>query len=104
MKILKLIQMSVLTVCILVLILGISCSPQQNSKIVTITSASWAATPTEAQLIHSLVAEFEKRHPNIKVKYDIITRDYGSKILTQLAGGNAPESFGQVGIYSTSYQ
>jgi multiple sugar transport system substrate-binding protein len=75
-----------------VIFLG-GCSTQAPSNVVTINSASWTATPTEVQLVRSLVEEFEKRHPNIRVKHDVVTGDYASKIMTQLAGGGAPDAF-----------
>lgn len=79
--------------CIINLISCSTKSPIENENVVTISSASWTATITEMQLIKSLVAEFEKRNPTIKVKYEIISGDYMSKILTQLAGGGAPDCF-----------
>lgn len=37
--------------------------------------------------------KFEKLHPDILVKYEPITSDYKPKLLTQIAGGNAPDLF-----------
>ena len=37
--------------------------------------------------------EFEKLHPEVEVKYEPISGKYNSKILTQIAGGVAPDIF-----------
>lgn len=56
-----------------------------------VTWASWA-NPGEAERFKQVSAEYEKKHGN-KVTWQQVVGDYQAKILTQLAGGSAPDAF-----------
>jgi len=57
----------------------------------SITWASWA-NPGEAERFRKVSKDYESAH-EAKVTYQIVTGDYESKLLTQLAGGSAPDAF-----------
>lgn len=59
------------------------------SEPVTITFASWVS---DSATIKELVAQFEKIHPNIKIKFqDVPAEEFNDKLTTQIAGGNPPD-------------
>jgi multiple sugar transport system substrate-binding protein len=43
--------------------------------------------------VEELLADFEKQHPNIKVKYEVIADQYMDVIKTRLIGGKGPDVF-----------
>ena len=95
----KFIQIIGLIVFVLIQIIPSGCTkPPEETATVTITSAGWSATPSDIQLMKSLITEFEKENPGIRVKHETVTGDYWSKILTQLAGGNLPDAFWSDGV------
>lgn len=59
---------------------------------VTIRVGSWesgdALTPW-----NNAIAAFEALHPNIDVQLEAVPQDYGTKLLTDFASGNAPDIF-----------
>jgi multiple sugar transport system substrate-binding protein len=56
-----------------------------------VTWASWA-NPGEAERFRQVSKDYESKHET-KVTFQIVTGDYNSKLLTQLAGGSAPDAF-----------
>lgn len=56
----------------------------------TINFAFWGSD-TEAAAIKQTVAAFEKTHPSIKVTETWIQANYDQKLLTEIAGGTAPD-------------
>ncbi len=56
-----------------------------------ITWASWA-NPGEGERFKAFSADYTKQHGN-KVTWQQVVGDYQSKLLTQLAGGSAPDAF-----------
>lgn len=60
---------------------------------VEITFAGWGSTPEESKLLEELLADFEKQHPNIKVKHEVIADQYMDVIKTRLIGGKGPDVF-----------
>ena len=48
-------------------------------------------TPEEIQRMSSTIKEFEKNHPDIKVKVDYVARGVYQKFLVELAGGAPPD-------------
>lgn len=62
---------------------------------VTITLSGWTSSPVEAQLMTTMLGQFESTHPNIHVLYRPIPGSSGSSysaaIRTRIAAGNAPD-------------
>lgn len=56
----------------------------------TIRFSGWGSTQ-EIDIYKKVVANFNSSHHNINVVYQPIPTDYGTKILTELAGGTAPD-------------
>jgi multiple sugar transport system substrate-binding protein len=77
---------------------GCSTSDETNSEKlkdepVEITLAGWGASPEEAELLKEVLADFEAKHPNIKVKHEVIADQYMDVIKTRLIGGEGPDVF-----------
>ncbi|MDB9448164.1 ABC transporter substrate-binding protein [Anabaena sp. CS-542/02] len=60
---------------------------------VTIKLSGWAGNPLEQQLLKQLLKEFERQHPDIKVRYEVISDQYMDVITTRLIGEAAPDVF-----------
>ncbi|MFD0712005.1 ABC transporter substrate-binding protein [Paenibacillus sp. GCM10027626] len=60
---------------------------------VTVTLAGWGASPEEQDLLNQTLKEFEDKHPNIKVNYEVIADQYMDVIKTRLIGGEGPDVF-----------
>jgi ABC-type glycerol-3-phosphate transport system substrate-binding protein len=56
---------------------------------ITIQYAHWGSN-SEAQTVASMIQAFEAAHPEIKIEDNWIQSDYIQKILTSVAGGEAP--------------
>ncbi|MBA2725061.1 MAG: extracellular solute-binding protein [Actinobacteria bacterium] len=56
-----------------------------------VTWASWA-NPGEAERFRAVSKDYETTH-EADITFQIVTGDYDSKLLTQLAGGSAPDAF-----------
>ena len=56
-----------------------------------VTWASWA-NPGEAERFRQVSKDYQSEYET-KITYQIVTGDYNSKLLTQLAGGSAPDAF-----------
>ncbi|MBB5323933.1 multiple sugar transport system substrate-binding protein [Anoxybacillus tepidamans] len=60
---------------------------------VEVTLAGWGGNPTEQKLLQQTLDEFQKKYPNIKVKYEVISDQYMDVIKTRLVGGEGPDVF-----------
>lgn len=60
---------------------------------VEITLSGWQSNPTETQLLKQLINQFEKEHPDIDVKHEVINSQYMDVIKTRLIGEVAPDVF-----------
>ena len=58
----------------------------------TLNFMSWGDA-NEIQIMKSLLAEFEKKNPDIKVKYEANPGNYRQKLQTLFASGTAPDVF-----------
>lgn len=71
---------------------------------VTITVANWEGQSTSLTDEHLIAQEYMKLHPDVKIQIDSIPNNYGTKILTEIAGGDAPDIFevgdGDVPMYA----
>jgi multiple sugar transport system permease protein len=76
---------------LLILLALLLCPSALRAEPVTLTYMGWG-NPQEANISRSLLAAFEKSHPNIRVKY-ILATDFDSKLRTMMAGDMAPDVF-----------
>jgi multiple sugar transport system substrate-binding protein len=60
---------------------------------VTIKLSGWAGSLVEQNLLKQVLKDFEAQHPNIKVKYEVISDQYMDVIKTRLVGEAAPDVF-----------
>ncbi|GAX35455.1 ABC transporter substrate-binding protein [Nodularia sp. NIES-3585] len=67
--------------------------PKYQTSAVTIKLSGWAGNPVEQKLLKQLLQDFEAQHPNIKVRYEVISGQYMDVITTRLIGEAAPDVF-----------
>jgi len=60
---------------------------------VEVRLSGWAANPQETALLESLLYRFSVANPDIVVKYEPITGDYGASINTMVAAGEEPDIY-----------
>jgi len=65
--------------------------PKANA--VTVKLSGWAGSQVEQKLLRQVLQDFEAQHPNIKVKYEVISDQYMDVIKTRLVGDAAPDVF-----------
>jgi multiple sugar transport system substrate-binding protein len=71
------------------LLLAMGCAARAEK--ITISYMGWGS-PQEAEISRSLLAEFERRNPNIHVKY-ILAPNFEDKLRTMMAGDIPPDVF-----------
>ena len=74
---------------ILILIPFLLCSCSRNN-IEEISFASWGSA-TETKILHSLISEFEKNNPDIKVNFIHVPQNYFQKLHLLFASNQAPD-------------
>lgn len=69
-------------------------APASGGAADTTGPVTWsnAANPGEIERFKQFSKDYEPKHGN-KITYQTVTGDYATKILTQLAGGSAPDAF-----------
>lgn len=65
----------------------------KDGEKVEITLAGWGSSPEEADLLKQVLADFEEKNPNIKVKHEVIADQYMDVMKTRLIGGEGPDVF-----------
>ena len=70
-----------------------SSTNENGDKPVEITLAGWGGNPSETRLLREALDAFENKHPNIKVKHEVISDQYMDVMKTRLIGGEAPDVF-----------
>ena len=81
---------SVLMICAL-LLFPTGCAKKSSGSETTVKVAFWGS-PDEIEIITSSITEWQKTHPQIKVRFEHTPfGGYVSKILTRIAGGAAPD-------------
>ncbi|MFO5470147.1 ABC transporter substrate-binding protein [Anabaena sp. AL09] len=60
---------------------------------ITVKLSGWTGNPLEQRLLKQVIEDFEKQHPQIKVKYEAISDQYMDVIKTRLVGEAAPDVF-----------
>ncbi|PSF32094.1 ABC transporter substrate-binding protein [Aphanothece hegewaldii CCALA 016] len=88
-------QFKLIAIALLVAVL-ISCqnflSHSSKNQPVTIKISGWG-DPIERRLLQEVIQNFETTHPNIKVKYEVISEQYMDVIQARLIGNAAPDVF-----------
>lgn len=64
-----------------------------SGKPVEVTLAGWGGNPTEEKLLKQVIEDFEAKHKDVKVKYEVISEQYMDVIKTRLIGGEGPDVF-----------
>lgn len=83
----------------LVLVLGVGAASAKpgsagTSKTVSLTYFTFSAAPDHLNTLNALIQIFEKKYPNIRISYQTAPYgDYFTKLQTEIAGGNAPDTF-----------
>ncbi|HDI46014.1 MAG TPA: sugar ABC transporter substrate-binding protein [Candidatus Omnitrophica bacterium] len=78
-------------ILIFLVLWGCSHKPASNPSKQKIRFAFWGS-PEEVKIISSIIADWEKIHPNVDVVLEHTPYGgYASKILTRIAGGDAPD-------------
>jgi len=67
--------------------------PLPTANVVTVKLSGWAGSQVEQKLLRQVLQDFEAQHPNIKVKYEVISDQYMDVIKTRLVGDAAPDVF-----------
>lgn len=79
-------------------------SSSGSSGPVTLTFGWWSNTPAKDNSMKAWIADFEKAHPNITVKPEIIPwGNYWDKLKTTTAGGNAYDIIGMCSCMAGPY-
>ncbi|TXK80926.1 ABC transporter substrate-binding protein [Paenibacillus sp. N3.4] len=68
-------------------------NPAKSTEPVTITLNGWGSTPEETALFQQVLKDFQAKHPNITVKFDVIADQYMDVIKTRLVGGEGADVF-----------
>jgi multiple sugar transport system substrate-binding protein len=62
-------------------------------KPVTVKLSGWGASPIEKKLFLEVLKDFERSHPTIRVKFEVIADQYMDVLKTRLIGDAAPDVF-----------
>ena len=65
----------------------------KSSPPITVKLSGWIGNPLEQKLLKQVIQDFERQHPQIKVKYEAIADQYMDVIKTRLVGEAAPDVF-----------
>jgi multiple sugar transport system substrate-binding protein len=87
------VAMALAMVASITLMTGVRAIAAPSYSTVTVSLAGWASTPAEPDNLRKVLANFEKKYPNIKVNYEVINTDFETKMETELTAGTAPDVF-----------
>jgi multiple sugar transport system substrate-binding protein len=84
-----------LVVALLAAVTGFSFGGEQTTaKSTTLTYFTFSAAPDHLKDLNNIIAGFEKKYPSIKIKVQTASyNDYFTKLQTQVASGQAPDTF-----------
>jgi multiple sugar transport system substrate-binding protein len=84
-------RITIWVISLLLSALLFGCGQQESGK----TELRWSgyAFPAYDKFRYDESAAFEKLHPEVRIKYEPVGGNYPGKIMTQLAGGTAPDVF-----------
>jgi multiple sugar transport system substrate-binding protein len=84
---------------LLLVVFFVTACTQNPDEITTVTLSGWQSNPAEREIIEGVLKDFEAKHPDIKVKFEVINERYMDVIKTRLIGDAAPDVF-----YLDSYE
>lgn len=70
-----------------------TCRSTPNPDTTTVTLSGWQSNPIEQQLLRQVLADFQAKHPLLKVKYEVISDQYMDVIKTRLVADAAADVF-----------
>jgi multiple sugar transport system substrate-binding protein len=83
-----------LVIALVAAVTGFTFSDAKTTKTTTLTYFTFSAAPDHLKDLDNIIAGFEKKYPNIKIKVQTASyNDYFTKLQTQLASGQAPDTF-----------
>jgi multiple sugar transport system substrate-binding protein len=68
-------------------------TPTSSAEPITVKLSGWGASPVEKKLLDTVLKDFEKSHPHIRVKFEVIADQYMDVLKTRLMGDAAPDIF-----------
>jgi len=71
-----LMMFSILLVVASTALVGCSNETKSSAEKTEVVLAGWGGNPEEMRLLKQTIAEFEKKHPEISVKHEVITDQY----------------------------
>jgi multiple sugar transport system substrate-binding protein len=82
-------------ICMALMLIGCggSVKEEQQGKVVVTIACSYSPTDVGCQVIDKSIDKFMKQNPDIQVKKIWFDRDYQTKLMTMIAGGNPPDIF-----------
>lgn len=86
---------TLLTLLLVGIITCTGCSANRKTTqkgVVTLTLTGWSNL-NEKQLLQQVIEDFEAKHPNIRVQYDVIADEYMDVLKTRLIGETAADVF-----------
>ena len=87
-------RITALSACLALLLTALGCGREAENIGKTTLRWSAYAFPSYDKFRYEESAAFEKIHPEVRIKYEPISgKNYAGKIMTQLAGGTAPDVF-----------
>lgn len=83
-----------LVVALLAAVTGFTLGGAKTAKTTTLTYFTFSAAPDHLKDLNNIIASFEKKYPTIKIKVRTASyNDYWTKLQTQIASGQAPDTF-----------
>ena len=83
-----------LLVALLAAVTGFTNEGTTTAKTTTLTYFTFSAAPDHLKDLNNIIAGFQKKYPNIKIKVQTASyNDYFTKLQTQVASGQAPDTF-----------
>lgn len=81
-------------VALVAAVTGFTFAGTNTTKTTTLTYFTFSAAPDHLKDLNNIIAAFEKKYPNIKIKVQTASyNDYWTKLQTQIASGQAPDTF-----------
>ncbi|WP_261130110.1 ABC transporter substrate-binding protein [Bacillus sp. Marseille-Q3570] len=81
------------TLLLFFLLAGCSKDSTSGGGKTEIVLSGWGGNPVEQKLLNEVIADFEKEHPHIDVKLNVISDQYMDVLKTRLIGGTAADVF-----------
>ena len=76
-----------------ILLFFVSCAVKKTNQKIIKFACSYSSTDAGIRAIQLSLKKYEKMHPDIKIDYRWLTKDFNTKVLTMIASGDAPDIF-----------